>query len=237
MLIQRKLYFNNEWPRIVLQENNLPVKKETMEKIRVAIVEDTEIIRESLTMLVSSSDGFECIAIFGDAEEALSKIPSLCPDVILMDIGLPGISGIECVRQLKTQCENTQYLMCTIFDDDENIFEALKAGATGYILKKTPPAKILEAITELHQGGSPMSGQIARRVIQAMHQPKTNDALKSLTERETEILHLLAKGFRYKEISDQLHISIATVRTHIHNIYEKLQVQSRTDALNKAFSR
>jgi len=208
-----------------------------MENIKVAIVEDTEIIRDSLTMLIKGTPGFECIAVFTNAEDALIKIPILCPDVILMDIGLPGISGIECVRQLRTQCANTQYLMCTIFDDDENIFEALKAGATGYILKKTAPAKIVEAIIELHNGGSPMSGQIARRVIQAMHQPKKNEALASLTERETEILHLLAKGFRYKEISDQLHISIATVRTHIHNIYEKLQVQSRTDALNKAFSR
>jgi len=205
--------------------------------IKVAIVEDTEIIRDSLTMLIKGAPGFEYIAVFTNAEDALLKIPILCPDVILMDIGLPGINGIECVRQLRKQCSNTQYLMCTIFDDDENIFDALKAGATGYILKKTAPIKILEAITELHQGGSPMSGQIARRVIQAMHQPKKNEALELLTERETEILQLLAKGFRYKEISDQLNISTATVRTHIHNIYEKLQVQSRTDALNKAFSK
>jgi DNA-binding NarL/FixJ family response regulator len=206
-------------------------------KIRVAIVEDTEIIRESLKILIMATEGFNCVAVFGDAEEALIQIPKLCPDVVLMDIGLPGISGIECVGKLKDKCSNTQYLMCTIFEDDENIFEALKAGATGYILKKTSPAKILEAITDLHQGGSPMSGQIARRVIQVMHHPNKNEALESLTERETEILRLLAKGFRYKEISDQLNISTATVRTHIHNIYEKLQVQSRTDALNKAFSR
>lgn len=206
-------------------------------KITVAIVEDTEIIRESLKALISGMEGFNCVGVFADAEEALVQIPLLCPDVVLMDIGLPGISGIECVNRLKGQCIRTQYLMCTIFEDDENIFEALKAGATGYILKKTSPVKILEAISELHQGGSPMSGQIARRVIQAMHQPKKNDAIESLTERETEILQLLAKGLRYKEISDKLFISIATVRTHIHNTYEKLQVQSRTDALNKAFSR
>jgi DNA-binding NarL/FixJ family response regulator len=205
--------------------------------ITVAIVEDTEVIRDTLKMLVSGTAGFNCIGVFADAEEALSQIPGLCPDIVIMDIGLPGISGIECVRKLKGKCTNTQYLMCTIFEDDENIFEALKAGATGYILKKTPPAKIIEAITELHNGGSPMSGQIARRVIQVLHQPKKNDALEALTERETEILQLLAKGLRYKEISDQLFISVATVRTHIHNIYEKLQVQSRTDALNKAFSR
>jgi RNA polymerase sigma factor (sigma-70 family) len=206
-------------------------------RITVAIVEDTEIIRESLKALVSGAEGFDCVGVFENAEDAMAQIPLVCPDVVLTDIGLPGINGIECVRKLKTLCSKTQYLMCTIFEDDENIFEALKAGATGYILKKTPPVKILEAITELNSGGSPMSGQIARRVIQAMHQPKKNEALELLTERETEILQLLAKGLRYKEISDQLNISTATVRTHIHNIYEKLQVQSRTDALNKAFSR
>src|SRR5215470_18053067 len=132
-------------------------------KINVAIVEDTEIIRESLRALISGMEGFNCVGVSADAEEALVQIPLLQPDVVLMDIGLPGISGIECVRRLKTQGIETQFLMCTIFEDDENIFEALKAGATGYILKKTNPAKILEAITELHQGGSPMSGQIARR--------------------------------------------------------------------------
>lgn len=206
-------------------------------KIKVVIVEDTEIIRETLQMLVSGTPGLECVSSFSNAEDALSEIPKLCPDIVIMDIGLPGIDGIECVRKLKEKCTGTQFLMCTVFEDDENIFEALKAGATGYIVKKTPPAKIVEAIHELHHGGSPMSGQIARRVIQVMLQPKKNEALETLTDRETEILHLLAKGFRYKEIGDQLYISVATVRTHIHNIYEKLQVQSRTDALNKAFSR
>jgi DNA-binding NarL/FixJ family response regulator len=206
-------------------------------QISVVIVEDTEIIRESLTMLITGTEGFKCAGVFSNAEDALIQIPLLAPDVVLMDIGLPGISGIECVRQLKLNCASTQFLICTIFEDDENIFEALKAGATGYILKKTTPAMKLAAIVELHDGGSPMSGQIARRVIQAMHQPKTNDAFALLTEREAEILRILARGSRYKEISDQLNISIATVRTHIHNIYEKLQVQSRTDALNKVFLR
>ncbi|HYV91174.1 MAG TPA: response regulator transcription factor [Chitinophagales bacterium] len=205
--------------------------------ITVAIVEDTEIIRESLSMLIRGTEGFDCVAVYANAEDALQELPAICPDVVLMDIGLPGISGIECVRRLRMECPNTQYLMCTIFEDDENIFEALKAGATGYILKKTSPAMKLDAIIELHNGGAPMSGQIARRVIQAMQQPKANDALASLTDRETEILRLLSKGFRYKEISDQLNISTATVRTHIHNIYEKLHVQSRTDALNKVFPR
>ena len=205
--------------------------------IKVAIVEDTEIIRDSLTMLVKGSAGFNCVGVFGNAEDALVQLPLLCPDVVLMDIGLPGISGIECVRKLKPQCANTQYLMCTVFDDDENIFDALKAGATGYILKKTPPAMKLDAIADLHNGGAPMSGQIARRVIEVMQKPKVNDELALLSAREKEILTLLSKGLRYKEIGEQLHISTATVRTHIHKIYEKLQVQSRTDALNKVFPR
>jgi DNA-binding NarL/FixJ family response regulator len=208
-----------------------------MADIKVAIVEDTDIIRDSLSMLVRGSEGFTLVAVYGNAEDALAELPVLSPDVVLMDIGLPGITGIECVRQLKPGNPQIQFLMCTIFEDDENIFEALKAGATGYILKKTPPVKILESLTELYNGGSPMSGQIARRVIEVMQKPKVKDEVALLSTREREILELLAKGFRYKEISDKLFISTATVRTHIHNIYEKLQVQSRTDALNKVFPR
>jgi RNA polymerase sigma factor (sigma-70 family) len=204
-------------------------------EIKVVIVEDTEIIRDSLSMLIKGTSGFNLTGVFGNAEDALLQIPSLCPDVVLMDIGLPGINGIECVRQLVNTCPKTQYLICTIFEDDENIFEALKAGATGYILKNTSPAEILESIVELHKGGAPMSRLIARKVISAMQKPKSNKELELLTPRESEILQLLAKGFRYKEIADQLNIDKGTVRCHIHNIYEKLQVQSRTDALNKAF--
>jgi len=206
-------------------------------EIKVAIVEDTEIIRDSLAMLISGTDGLKCVGIYGNAEDTLVALPELCPDVVLMDIGLPGINGIECVRKLKPQCPGTQFLMCTIFEDDENIFEALKAGATGYILKKTTPAMKLSAIVELHNGGAPMSGQIARRVIEVMQKPKVNDQMALLTAREKEILTLLSKGLRYKEIGDTLSISPATVTTHVHKIYEKLQVQSRTDALNKVFSR
>jgi DNA-binding NarL/FixJ family response regulator len=206
-------------------------------EIKVAIVEDTEIIRDSLAMLIGGTDGLKCVGIFGNAEDTLTGLPELHPDVVLMDIGLPGISGIECVRRLKPKCPGTQFLMCTIFEDDENIFEALKAGATGYILKKTTPAMKLSSIVELHNGGSPMSGQIARRVIEIMQNPKVNDQMALLTAREKEILTLLSKGLRYKEIGSKLSISPATVTTHVHKIYEKLQVQSRTDALNKVFPR
>lgn len=205
--------------------------------IKVAIVEDTEVIRESLAALIRGSQGFDLIGIFGNAEDALVNLPTLQPDVVLMDIGLPGMTGSQCVKLLKAQHPNMQFVMCTIFEDDENIFNALQAGATGYILKKTSPVKILEALTELYQGGSPMSGAIARRVISAMQKPKENNAAALLSTRENEILQLLSKGFRYKEISESLFISLATVRTHIHNIYEKLQVQSRTDAINKVYSK
>lgn len=206
--------------------------------IRLAIVEDTLSIREAMKMIATFTPGFECVAVYSNSEDAIAELPKICPDVVLMDIGLPGMNGIECTKILKRNCEKTQYLICTVFEDDDNIFEALKAGATGYILKNTAPAQILNAVRELHEGGAPMSGSIARRVIAQMQKKnEVSKEIESLSERENEILHLLAKGFRYKEIGDQLSISLSTVRTHIHHIYEKLQVQSRTDALNKAFSR
>jgi len=154
-----------------------------------------------------------------------------------MDIGLPGINGIECIKQLEGKCPNTQFLICTIYEEDEYVFEALKAGATGYILKNSSPAMILDSIIELHKGGAPMSRLIARKVIQTMQKPKVNKELELLTPRENEVLILLSEGFRYKEIADKLKIDPGTVQRHVHNIYEKLHVQSRAEALNKAFPR
>ena len=170
--------------------------------------------------------------------EALETIPANIPDIVLMDIHLPGISGIECVKKLKPSLAFTQFMMCTVYEDNENVFDSLCAGATGYLLKNSPPSKITEAIIDLYHGGSPMSSVIARKVIQTF-KPTTgqNKDIEKLTNREREMLDLLAKGYRYKEIADQLSISFETVRTHIHNIYEKLHVQSRTEALNKAFPR
>lgn len=205
--------------------------------IRVAIVEDTEDIRTGLELLIDSSEGFECRHVYAAAEEALEALPSVKPDVVLMDIHLPGISGIECVRILKPKCPDTQFMMNTVYEQEEHIFESLKAGATGYILKKTPPVQLLEAITDIYNGGSPMSGQIARKVIGSF-QPKSAPAVsptEQLSAREKEILDALSKGLRYKEIADQHFISVDTVRTHIRKIYEKLQVHSRTEALNKVF--
>ena len=209
-----------------------------MEIIRIAIVEDVEEIRNALRILISGFDGFTCDHAYSTAEDALINIPSVMPDVVLMDVHLPGKNGIECVKELKKLCVTTQFMMCTVYDDDDNIFEALRAGATGYLLKRTSPARMLEAIRDLHAGGSPMSSEIARRVVVYMQQKdKPSLATETLTQREKEILNYLSKGYLYKEIADKLFVSKETVKKHIHNIYDKLHVQTRTDALNKAFRR
>lgn len=203
--------------------------------ISVIIVEDIKEIREGLKLLIDESDGFSCRDAFSTGEEALIEIPKIKPDVVLMDIHLPGINGIECVKQLRPITEKTLFIMSTVYEDDINIFESLKAGASGYLLKKTSPIKILEAITEVVNGGSPMSGQIARKVIASFQKKDGIDASDILTNKEKEILKALAKGLRYKEIAADMKISIETVRSHARNIYEKLQVQSRTEALNKIY--
>lgn len=204
--------------------------------IRVGIVEDEKQIRESLMILIDGSEGFSCQHSFEDAEAAILNLPQLDLDVVLMDIHLPGKDGIFCVQSLADVTKTTHYLMCTSFEDTDSVFRALKAGAKGYITKTTQPSKILDAITEIFNGGSPMSSHIARKVVASFHQlPTDNLELKKLTEREKEILLLLSEGLRYKEIADKLFLSTETVRTHIRNIYEKLQVNSRTEALNKTF--
>jgi len=207
--------------------------------IKVAVIEDQKETRKMLAMLINGSDGYECVATYESGEDALSKIPQLEPDVVMVDIHLPGgISGIETVNKLKIICPDIKCIMCTSLEDTENIFNALQAGATGYITKSTPPEKILEAITDVYDGGSPMNSQIARKVIDyffSKNPEKKNFELEKLSAREQEILAYLSKGYRYKEIASLLFVSIETVRKHIHNIYEKLQVNSRTDALNKVF--
>jgi len=205
--------------------------------IHVVIIEDIPEIREGLQMLINGSDGFSCTDTFANAEPAIEKLPLLNPDVVLMDIHLPGMNGIEAVKRLKSLCSCTQFIMSTVYEDDENIFESLKAGASGYLLKKTAPSKILDAIVEVHNGGSPMSGQIARKVIASFQHKDSIDEANMLTPKEKEILKQLAKGLRYKEIADEMKISIETVRSHARKIYEKLQVQSRTEALNKVYGR
>ena len=203
--------------------------------ISIAIIEDDEDIRESLKILIQTTEGFACAGTFADAETGLEFLTADPADIVLMDINLPGMDGIECVRQLKSVHPEMQFIMCTIFQDDNSVFNALKAGATGYLLKNDDPGKIIDAIHELHAGGSPMTPQIARRVMESFKRPVVNDDIHLLTKRETEMLGLLAKGFRYKEIADKLCISTETVRKHINNIYQKLHVQSRIEAVNKIF--
>lgn len=205
-------------------------------KIKVGIVEDEKQIRESLAILIDGSEGFSCKHAYESAEDAIAEIPDVALDVVLMDIHLPGKNGIECIAILKPLCPEIQFLMCTSFEDTDSVFKALKSGASGYLTKTTQPSKILDAIVEVYKGGSPMSSHIARKVVasfQVVNQE--NCEMKKLSEREKEILNHLSKGLRYKEIADQLCLSTETVRTHIRNIYEKLQVNSRTEALNKTF--
>jgi RNA polymerase sigma factor (sigma-70 family) len=203
--------------------------------IHVAVVEDQKETCDMLVALINGSDQCVCAGSYANAEDAIRHIPDINPDVVLMDIHLPNQSGVQAVAQLKQQLPGTQFIMCTSLEDSETIFASLKAGATGYITKSTQSAKILEAIIDAHNGGSPMSSQIARKVVSAFSAEvqKANKELEKLSQREQEILDYLSKGYRYKEIASLLHISIETVRKHIHNIYEKLQVNSKIDALNK----
>jgi DNA-binding NarL/FixJ family response regulator len=206
--------------------------------IQVAIVEDIDDIRKGLAMIINASDAAECKHTFANAEKAFEVLNVQPVDVVLVDINLPGgMNGIELVHQLKPIHPTMQFMMCTVYEDTDLVFKALKAGATGYILKKTQPDKLIEAIKEIHEGGSPMSAQIARKVITSFQQPMVREATQLLTRREQELLELLAQGFRYKEIADKLFLSIDTIRTHIRNIYRKLEVQSRAEALNKIFPR
>ncbi|HMI78860.1 MAG TPA: response regulator transcription factor [Ferruginibacter sp.] len=209
--------------------------------IPVAIVEDNNDIRLALEQIIESDSDYTLAGSCISGEEALVKLPILNPKVVLMDIGLGGISGIEVVRELKTSYPEILFMMCTIYDEDEKIFEALSAGASGYILKKTSPAKLLEGIKELIEGGAPMSSQIARKVVAAFQNKPTTtsvgSALDVLSKRENEILEMLSTGLLYKEISDKLTISSETVRKHVYHIYEKLHVSNRIEAVNKFFGR
>lgn len=199
--------------------------------IQVMIVEDHDEVRRGLAELVDLAPGFRCVGAFRDAETALHHLETDHPDVVLMDIGLPGISGIEAVRRIRRDGGGPQVMMLTVYEDETRIVESLRAGATGYVLKTTPPPQLLDAIRTLCHGGSPMSSSIARRVTEFFHQQHTSaDPAAELTPREREILALLVNGHRYREIATALAISLDTVRTHIRHIYEKMQVRSRTEA-------
>jgi DNA-binding NarL/FixJ family response regulator len=220
-----------------------------MEKIAVCIVEDVTDIRQALEQIIELSDNCSLVASFSNGEEALVKIPLVKPQVVLMDIGLGSTNGIELVKELKPMHPEILYMMCTVYEEDEKIFEALRAGASGYILKKSSPSRLIDAIAELVEGGAPMSSQIARKVVNAFKDipvkqdnnlnvpgSETED-MALLSRREKEILEWLAQGKIYKEIGTELNISAETVRKHVYHIYEKLHVNNRVEAVNKYFGR
>jgi DNA-binding NarL/FixJ family response regulator len=202
--------------------------------ITVSIVEDDAPAREILTDWIRRAEGFKCVGQHGSVEQALENLPSEKPSVVLMDINLPGLSGIEGVRRLKPLLPGTQFMMLTVYEDVDHVFDALAAGATGYLLKQTPRGELLASIKEVHAGGSPMTSNIARRVVQAFHrEAPTAPASAELSQREREVLELLARGYLYKEIMDALGVSRGTVNTYIRRIYEKLHVRSRSQAVAK----
>jgi DNA-binding NarL/FixJ family response regulator len=212
-----------------------------MKEITVCIVDDNVDLRNALEEIITMAEGFLCLETFSTAQDAMQRLPFIRPEVVLMDINLGGTeSGIDCVKELKPKMPSTNFMMCTVYEEDEKIFQALTAGASGYILKKTPPGKLLEAIRELYEGGAPMSSQIARKVVTAFQSKPASGQdheLDDLSNREKEILELLSKGLMYKEIAAQLFISQETVRKHVYHIYEKLHVNNRIEAVNKFYGR
>jgi DNA-binding NarL/FixJ family response regulator len=207
--------------------------------ITVSIVEDNNQLRKTLARVLNRSDGFECVSDYANAEGALDDLPKKNPNVVLMDINLPGMNGVECVRKLKQVAPQIQIMMLTVYEDTDNIFAALAAGASGYMLKRTATPELLESIREVHRGGSPMTAHIARMVVSSFQ--KSAAAAASTTEdlspREREVLDCLSQGFLYKEIAEKLGISYETVHTYIRRIYEKLQVRTRTEAVAKFLRR
>ncbi len=209
--------------------------------ISIAIVEDNHDIRLALEQIIGMADGYTVAGSYNSGEDALLKIPAIKPEIVLIDINLGGINGIEVVKILKKTMNDVLFMMCTIYEEDEKIFEALSAGASGYILKKTAPDKLLTALKELHDGGSPMSSQIARKVVthfqSTSNKTTVNDSLNLLSNREKEILEMLSRGLTYKEIAEKVFISPQTVRKHVYHIYEKLHVSNRIEAVNAFYGR
>ncbi len=208
----------------------------------ISIVEDNDKLRGTLAKVINRADGFKCVSDYGSAEDALADLPKIKPDVVLMDINLPGMNGVECVRKLKVILPATQVMMLTVYEDTDNIFNALAAGASGYMLKRTPAKELLEAIKDVQRGGSPMTTHIARKVVltfqkSAAASAKTANELSELSDREQQVLDLLAQGLIYKEIAEKLGISYETVHTYIRRVYEKLQVRTRTEAVAKFLRR
>jgi DNA-binding NarL/FixJ family response regulator len=206
--------------------------KQKVNNISVAIVEDDVPAREILAGWIRDAEGFKCAGEYDDAETALTRLPVENPSVVLFDINLPGMNGIECVRRLKPRLPNTQFVMVTVYEDANHIFDALSAGASGYMLKQTKRTELIDALKDVHAGGSPMSSQIARKVVQSFRRTESEtDGTNDLSPREREVIELLARGYLYKEIAEKLAISVPTVNTYIRRIYEKLHVRSRAQAV------
>ncbi len=208
------------------------MKQKSGVNISVAIVEDDVPAREILAGWIRDAEGFKCAGEYDDAETALARLPQENPSVVLFDINLPGMNGIECVRRLKPRLPNTQFVMVTVYEDANHIFDALSAGASGYMLKQTKRSELIDALKDVHAGGSPMSSQIARKVVQSFRRTESGtDGTNDLSPREREVIELLARGYLYKEIAEKLAISVPTVNTYIRRIYEKLHVRSRAQAV------
>ncbi len=205
--------------------------------ITICIIEDLIEIQKGLQTIIESDSRFKLIKSFENAEDAIAQLPLLNPDIVLTDINLPGKSGIDCITEIKTEIPETQFIMFTIYEDNDQVFEALKAGASGYILKNTSPEKIIDSLLELNDGGSPMSPKIARKVLSSFNVITQNNVSELISKREQEVLELLSKGFLYKEIADKLNITLSTVKRHLNHIYQKLQVQNKTEAINKMYGK
>ena len=209
----------------------------TSNPISVALIEDEHAIRKGLSVLINGTPGYRCVGAFGSVEEALGSLRGEAPNVLLLDINLPGMSGAEGARFLNAKYPSTQILMLTVYDEEDKIFESICNGASGYLLKRTPPAELLEAIRELHEGGAPMSPEVARKVVQLFQQsPPPRKVAHNLTPHEISFLRMLAEGYSYQAAADHFHVSINTVRDYIRSIYEKLHVHSKTEAVRKAIT-
>jgi DNA-binding NarL/FixJ family response regulator len=206
-----------------------------MSFIKVCIVEDLEEIRNGLAAIINMTEGFKVLRTFGTAEEMLAHLESSDPDIVIMDIQLPGMNGIECIRQVRERKPSIQFMMFTIYENSDNVFQALEAGATGYLLKNSSPSKIVESLSELHNGGSPMNAEIAKKLVTRFQKPVLPQNEYHLTPKEQKVLELMSKGYLYKEIADDLNNTVNTIKQHIRNIYEKLHVQNKAEAINKVF--
>ena len=206
-----------------------------LDNISVCIVEDMEEVRNGLAGIINMTEGFKVVQSFTNAEDALAKLPKLSPDIVVMDIHLPGMNGIECIKQVRKKNPQIQFMMFTVYENSDTVFEALEAGATGYLLKNSSPAKIIESLRELYNGGSPMNAEIAKKLVTRFQKQVAVNNDYNLTPKEKQVLEMMAKGYLYKEIANELNNTVNTIKQHIRNIYEKLHVQNKAEAINKVY--